>query len=805
MRIRRVLIALTIVLLPGVMLAPVWQRAGLGAGEDDVLYFYPTRQFFHDTVQNGQWPWLNPWTGLGRPFAADPQTALWYPFTWLFAILPPVWAYPLSLWAHYSLAIWGLYRLLRAAALDRRAALFGGIAFGFCGFMLAHRAHFSMQHAVAWTPWVFWRLHRYVATSSPGPSAGAEREHEGAARAEVSASCSVIRLVQAAVVIALQCLAGHVQIAVLTGLGSLVYVLSCKRDASVPPPQPSARLRIASVLARLVSADRRRVVARCAIAWVCAAGLFAVQWLPTLDYLRLCTRVERTYKDFVENSWNPVSALGALLPMVFGQRTPNFFDQPYWGPSHQVEQFAYTGILPLLLAGLAVRSGWRADPRRRPWVILAAFALLLALGQYGPLCPLLYGLPGSSLFRCPARAMFLVDFAVAALAAITLHDLGAKLSPQRARLRAAAQRWTSRPLIRGALLVAIPLALLWLALPLLDTEVRGAATRAAVPWAPAVLLPLLMALVSLTAFGAVVRRWQRPRLLWLPIALTALDLGVIGWTIDVPADRRTPAELLTPRRSAEWLEAVQTSPHRLWVVTGRHGHTPGEYVEPVEKAVADTNMLRQIVALTDYGPLQPRTTVWKFGFKPWGETDDAAALLSDTSWMRLYNVGWILLCDAYWPAPADCELLATTPAGWRLYRNAYAAGWACFEAPDQPGAVVYERCGPSKFIARVDSWPTKSAPRRPARESGDPALWPRLVVSQLALPGWTAQVDGQPAPLELVDGLLLGVRVPPGEALDVVWSYFPPGLRAGAVISLLSAAVLAVSVFWCLGVLVVKK
>jgi hypothetical protein len=156
----RLVIALAVVLLPGLMLAPVWHNAGLGAGEDDILYYFPARTFFHDTIQAGHWPWLNPWTGLGRPFVADPQTAFWYPTTWLFAVLPPLWAYPASLWIHYSLALWGMYLLLRLTPLSRHAALFGGVAFAFSGFMLAHRAHFTMQHAAAWTPWVFWSLAR---------------------------------------------------------------------------------------------------------------------------------------------------------------------------------------------------------------------------------------------------------------------------------------------------------------------------------------------------------------------------------------------------------------------------------------------------------------------------------------------------------------------------------------------------------------------------------------------------------------------------------------------------------------------
>ena len=77
----RIVVALVVVLLPGILLAPTWRLHGLGAGEDDILYYFPARTFFHDTILSGAWPWLNPWIGAGRPFIADPQTAFWYPST----------------------------------------------------------------------------------------------------------------------------------------------------------------------------------------------------------------------------------------------------------------------------------------------------------------------------------------------------------------------------------------------------------------------------------------------------------------------------------------------------------------------------------------------------------------------------------------------------------------------------------------------------------------------------------------------------------------------------------------------------
>ncbi len=746
MRMRRALLALVIIGLPVVMLAPVWRLGGLGAGEDDLLYYLPSRTFFQQTIGAGEWPWVNPWTGLDRPFAADPQSALWYPTTWLFAVLPAAPAYAASLWLHYSLAIWGMYRLLRSGGLERRAALFGGALFAFSGFMLAHRAHFSLQHAAAWTPWVFWLIGRFVQSSGGW------------------------RLVAASVVTALQLYAGHVQIAAITALGSLVYVLAggARRAGAGGPRRPVAILRWLAV-------------------WLVAGGLFAMQLVPTCVWLRQCTRVERSYRDFVENSWYPWSAVGWVAPMIFGQRTPNFFDQPYWGPSHQCEQFAYTGVVALVLAAAALRVGWRADRARRPWVVLLIFGLLLALGQFGPMCPVLYWIPGSSLFRVPARALLLFNMAVAALAAIAVHDLAAAHNPRRVRLRAVLAGWTTRPHVKGVLLAAIPVLAVGAVLLFLPQKWSGAGLRSLAPWKPAVWLPVVTAVASVAGLGFAVRRWAQPAWVWLPIVIGVFDLAIVGWTIDVPAGPRSPAEVLQPPDPA-WTEPVRESGERLWVVTD----TAGIYCNPLGKLAANCNGLLGIAALSDYGPLQPRSLQPRFGFMPWGVSEKAAELLADTRWMRAFNVGWVLVCGPAEMQVAGCDEQEFGPTGWRLYHNPSAAGMAMMEDPTRPASVVCRERSNSRFEVMVDTWPMGEA-KKGRSKAAAASEGPRVVISRLALPGWTAWVDGRPAGIETAYGGLMAVRVPWGGPVRIDFKYFPPGLFEGAVLTGITAAALLIA------------
>ncbi len=726
-------VAVAGMVLPGVVLAPVWPLSGLGAGEDDIIYYWPQRLFLHDCVNAGYWPWLNPFTGMGRPILADTQASYLYPPTWLFIPLPVETAYPLVLWGHYSLAFWGMYRLLRARRLGACAAVFGGIAFAFCGFMLAHRVHYAMQASAAWLPWVFWRVSRYRAAGGAG------------------------RLLAAGAVIAAQCLSGHVQIAALAALGTFVWLLAEHGVGG----------------ARLV---------RWGAAWVCGAAIAGVQAVPTVAYLVECTRVHRSYWDFVENSWNPVSAVGWVLPMVLGTRVPNLYGDAYWGPSHQVEQFAYPGLLCLLLAALSLRVGWRADAARRGWVVLLGVALLAALGKYGPVCPLLYWIPGSNTFRVPARALLLCNLAAAALAALAIHDLAAALSPRRARLRAKLLDMARRPLAVGIGIVLGLTALLLVGLPLVAAEQRGAALASLLPWRPMVWAPAALLIASLALLRLVARRWESPRWLWALPALLAADLGLIGWTLDVPYDREARANVRSAAAAEPWLERVRESQGRIWVATGTHG----VYHDSLAKGAANSNVLLGVRGLTDYSPLQPLAMHRFFAFTTWGVTDRAAALLQQTDWMRLCNVEWVLVCDSVLPSPVGGALELTTPQGWRLYRNELAAGFGVFVEPGVTGAIRTEEIAPYRWRMHVDTFDGGDAPGRAIRVS----------LAAAHVPGWVARVDGRVAAISSTPVGTMAVDVPAGRAVEIEWSYFPPGLWAGAALTGFSLAALGIAAVW---------
>jgi uncharacterized membrane protein YfhO len=60
-------------------------------------------------------------------------------------------------------------------------------------------------------------------------------------------------------------------------------------------------------------------------------------------------------------------------------------------------------------------------------------------------------------------------------------------------------------------------------------------------------------------------------------------------------------------------------------------------------------------------------------------------------------------------------------------------------------------------------------------------------VAQQALPGWAVTVDGEPAEVVEIDGIFLGVAVPPGDH-DIVFRYSSPWLAASLAVSLAAIA-----------------
>lgn len=105
-------------------------------GFDNLRIFYPFRKITIDQIKQLQWPLWNPYSFSGNPLLANYQSAVFHPLSFLFFLMPQIDAWSIIVILQPFLASLFMYLFLREASLNKRAGVFGAIAFGFSGFMI---------------------------------------------------------------------------------------------------------------------------------------------------------------------------------------------------------------------------------------------------------------------------------------------------------------------------------------------------------------------------------------------------------------------------------------------------------------------------------------------------------------------------------------------------------------------------------------------------------------------------------------------------------------------------------------------
>lgn len=198
----------------------------------------------------------------------------------------------------------------------------------------------------------------------------------------------------------LQMLGGHVQLAFYSLMALVVWFVL---TAATKNPR-----------AGLPTVIRASVLSVAAVA-VVGAVLAAVAYVPFLADGQETFRTRYASLAFsTYGSLRPHELLGAWMYS--------------WKPE------LFTGCAALLLALLGVVVSRR--PERGAFLGVSLLGLLLALGKYGPLHYVLYGLvPGFSAFRSPERALVLYAFGVAMLAGFGTDALRVYATAERAEQR----------------------------------------------------------------------------------------------------------------------------------------------------------------------------------------------------------------------------------------------------------------------------------------------------------------------------------------------------------------------------------
>jgi hypothetical protein len=331
---------------------------------DAFVYFYANREYTAARLLAGQLPLWNPYVFAGIPHLANPQSAVFYPGTWIFLLLPTPYAYSANLVLHTAIAGWGMSLLAHhMLGASRIGGLVAGVSYMLSGVITAQGGHLNQLSAAALLPFVVLAAHRTITRLSVGWS------------------------LLMAIVLTLQLLAGHPQVTYLT-LALVAFMLLWEMAASEP---------------------RRWIgqAALVALGGTVAGGLCAVQLLPTLEATQLGIRAAGlSIGEAAASSLPP-----EMLPLAL---LPGYTENPT-----STEFLGFIGAAGLTLAMLGAASSMSG---RHSWLVVAAIlSLLISLGGYSPVFEMLFGvMPGLQDFRVPARWLLPWTVCVSLLAGVAI-------------------------------------------------------------------------------------------------------------------------------------------------------------------------------------------------------------------------------------------------------------------------------------------------------------------------------------------------------------------------------------------------
>jgi hypothetical protein len=132
-------------------------------GLDQVRFFYPLRTFINSEISHGRIPLWNPHVFSGYPQLANLQSAIFYPLNLVYLIFPQIVAWSLLVVIQPVLGTLFTYLYLRSLTIKYFPALFGGLVFGFSGYMTVwSQENAVVGHVAIWLPLMLFSIERVL-------------------------------------------------------------------------------------------------------------------------------------------------------------------------------------------------------------------------------------------------------------------------------------------------------------------------------------------------------------------------------------------------------------------------------------------------------------------------------------------------------------------------------------------------------------------------------------------------------------------------------------------------------------------
>ncbi|ATB34462.1 YfhO family protein [Melittangium boletus] len=746
---------------------------------DILRVYYPLKKYWVERVSQFQFPEWYPYDGLGQPYPGMLISGAFHPTNLLYLLLPLETALKLITLGAYVAALAGTYRFARLWGQGRGAALLAGLTYALSGYLVCISNNLLYLMAAATFPWALWGAERFL--------------REPSAR----------RAAAAAVPLCLVLLSGDPQSFALCNGALLGLVLLRPRRSEIARAVPRALLLIA--LGVLLS---------------------SVQILPVLGVLGDAQPTAATLEKATSFSFHPLRllelALGPLFldpntgsaPLALADELLQSGMQTLWVDS------VHLGAPALVLLGVAL---W--VHRREPltWKVAGGALLVLALAMarhlpfYGWLyrwmpfwnsfrypekllpyflfaCALGVGAGGEAVRRglVPARRLGQVVLGLAAGWGVLLlgewgtrwfsdgviRGLWARAQPEVLEmlqgnfLLAAGSAagmlavmggvllWVSIPERRAGLLIALQLAVLFLANEHLYLVTYPDVLHQPTSMVDAILRSERDAGAGRPRVYAAVPKFKQEQ---VPEGLERIDITSINSVTILEPD--TPA-LWNLESALSYLPTVSSRYFSLEdrlgameLLLGRFAglfHVRYVVVQASEYAKAGGNADVVVAEEPRFNAVllrNPRVLPRAYLATPVCEPDVDAARARVFS--RAFQPGRQVVLECPPGAPEDAP-----PAG------------------DEPGQVRFVRYTPEHVELDVE-----------ARRSTV------LVLNDAWYSGWSATVDGQPAPILPANVAVRGLRLPAGTH-RVTFTYQAAGLRLGAGLSLGGLALLALALWY---------
>jgi hypothetical protein len=719
---------------------------------DSKNQFYAFFRFLASALQSGASPFWNPYHYGGHPAVADPQSLIFAPvfFLWaLFDPLPSVRAFDVVVYAHLLAGGLALAALGLRANWPAAACVLGAVVFMFGGAAAGRLQHTGIILTYAMFPPALLLLELALQRRS------------------------ILYSIAFSIVVSMLLL-GRNQVALLMGVVLAAVLLR----------------EIVSAESRLRYLRERAVVL--ALMTVVVVALVAAPTLLTMQFAALSNRPVVALASALEGSLYPANLANLVVANVFGSHNADF---AYWGPNYETVpavastdqsfNYLFVGWVPMVILlwfGIVGGGAWQRG--RRLFTGVLVVALLFALGRYTPLFGLAFDwMPAVSMFRRPVDANFVILTTIAILTGFLLADyVRHGLPPRR--------------ILRSVVVVAGALAIITWAIALSGrTGHAGAAFIEILKVAP---IPILV------IAALAVARTEQSRV-WAAGIVVAVAVAELLWwnaASRLNAEDR-PYYTVLERPTGENARAIE-----VLVQAVREAQRNGEYprIEVIGLGGPWQNLAVALglEATNGYNPLRigvydrlisPGETTYDISQRKFPASFDGY----DCALARVLGLGFLVLDRPIERLPSvvrrpNAELLHGGPDVW-IYKlqdptprlkfigrvqvadaeAVTATGRLLIEpAPDRALIDVETPLSRPYWAADLDVGRAQIVAWRPDRieidvQSDHGGV---LVLHDVYYPGWIAEIDGKEVPIVRADVLFSGVEVRPGQH-RIVFQFAP--------------------------------